>query len=489
MLRWIAVLSSLMLLAGCVTTREVVYRDGYSYTRDGYAERRYYDADGNYYYDDDRRYEYRDGSYYSPSYAGRGDYYAGSSYGHGYDTGYDSWAYWDYPAYYSVFWPMYRSWYDPYWYPSYYYGVTYYPRSYFSLSFGSGWGRPYYSHWYYSPYRYSWVDNYYDWSPWHGYRHSHRDWHHSPRYGSSRNEAERLARLGGGRYRPSLREDAVGGRYGNRYGEPAAGGRYGRPGSTDRGADYRTAPTDRQAPAVGAFGVPTARPGLPSGNVRRDAVATGRDDRVPVDANARRSGQVNGYEPLPERPPAATRGYDASGDYNRRYSSDDRRPATREANQYRAVPRGEVRRYDDGVALPRQSMSRPAASPSRVYTPAGNDRRAVSRGYTTESAPSMPTRRVDAAPIATDRSVRRYEAAPAPVYSAPRREPSFDARAQPRYEPRAEPRYEARPEPRFESRQESRQEPARFEAREDRGSNDRDSGGSRREATDRDDRR
>ena len=148
MFRRLAVLSALLvLLTGCVTTREVVYRD------------RYYDADG--YVRSHDREVYRDGSYYSPSLSGRGDYYYGRSYS-GWN---DSW-YWDYPAYYSVFWPLYHRWHDPFFYPGYYYGITYYPRHYFTIGFHGGWGYARWPH-YYSPYRYSWADNYYDWTPWH----------------------------------------------------------------------------------------------------------------------------------------------------------------------------------------------------------------------------------------------------------------------------------------------------------------------------------
>lgn len=167
MIRWFAIAAALLMLSGCVTT-EYVYRDRYY---DGHA------IDGRYVGDD--RY-YDDGSYYQPRRAGYGDYYYAPDY----------WSWYDYPAYSSVFWGLNRSWHDPYWYPGYYYGVTFFPRNY--LGFGLSYGWPRYSSWYYSPYRYSWVDNYYDWRPWYGGRNHHR--HYSPRYGSARNEAERLSR-------------------------------------------------------------------------------------------------------------------------------------------------------------------------------------------------------------------------------------------------------------------------------------------------------
>jgi hypothetical protein len=90
MLRWIAVLSTLV-LSGCVTTREVVYRDRY-YPDPG-SQTAYYDEGGS------DRYYSRDSSYYSPTYAGSGDYYYGSDY-------YAPASYLDYPAYYSLFWSL-----------------------------------------------------------------------------------------------------------------------------------------------------------------------------------------------------------------------------------------------------------------------------------------------------------------------------------------------------------------------------------------------
>lgn len=195
MYRWkTALLLPLALtLGGCVTYPTYTYRD---------------DVPGR-----EVRYV-GESTYYSPSYEGYGDYYSGG-YRYG-STGYRYYApdYISYSAYYSLFWPVNHWYHDPYWYPGFYYGVTYFPRNYFSVSFHSGWrghsvprwgyGGAYsiafgYSHWY-SPYRYSWADSYYDWDR---YRYQYRDnrrghghyapAHSAPRFGHARNQAERLA--------------------------------------------------------------------------------------------------------------------------------------------------------------------------------------------------------------------------------------------------------------------------------------------------------
>lgn len=108
----------------------------------------------------------------------------------------------DYPAYYSVFWSINRWYVDPFWHPHFYYGVTWFPRDYYSVLYRNwfgpslqvGWyGRPWHAYLSYSPYRYSWIDHYYDWYPWYAsYPYYQR--YYAPRYGNPRNEAERLAR-------------------------------------------------------------------------------------------------------------------------------------------------------------------------------------------------------------------------------------------------------------------------------------------------------
>jgi hypothetical protein len=186
MLRWLVILAVLLPLTGCATT----YR--------GYSTHEPVRVGGS--------------TYYAPAYAshdgyasGYGDYYYGSvSVGPRYH--YPTWI--DNPYYYSLFWPMQRSFYDPFWNPGFYYGVTYFPRNYFSISLYGG-HRSYYSRWggsygfgfAYSPYRLSWVDHYYDWYPHHRFYPRHATRWYAPRYGNARHEAERLARYA--RHQPS----------------------------------------------------------------------------------------------------------------------------------------------------------------------------------------------------------------------------------------------------------------------------------------------
>jgi hypothetical protein len=313
MIRWFAIAAALLMLSGCVTT-EYVYRD------------RYYDGhlvDGRYVGDD--RY-YDDGSYYAAPRAGYGDYYYAPE-------RYYSW--YDYPAYSSVFWGLNRSFYDPYWYPGYYYGVTFFPRNY--LGFGLSYGWPRYSSWYYSPYRYSWVDNYYDWRPWYGGRSHHR--HYSPRYGSARNEAERLSRRadegwgygqGGARLRDNPGDTRV-----SEAVRRTPYGTYGTTRNPSRDADYGGAPdVRRQAyeqglalPAGAGGGAPGydrgyAR-GYPRGEAREESAArrelrvmrqseTGGYARQPRDFAEQRGGADPGYPyEAPVRGYDGGRGYDA----------------------------------------------------------------------------------------------------------------------------------------------------------------------------------
>jgi len=173
-----------VLLSGCLTY------DSYGYRSDGYYEDRYYSG-GRTYYD-------------------------------GYYSGYGSdYAYWNhYPAYvygsayYSVLWPVYRGYYDPFYTPGFYYGVTWYPRTYFGL--GHSWHSwPYYHP--YSPYRYSYADGYYD--HWDRRRAQVSDRVRRGQsatvsnpylYGSARNEAERLAYQSGiGRKQQGLERPGV----------------------------------------------------------------------------------------------------------------------------------------------------------------------------------------------------------------------------------------------------------------------------------------
>jgi hypothetical protein len=184
MIRWFVILAAALALSGCATT----YRGYGDYGSQPVAVGA--------------------SSYYSPAYAasyghGQGDYYYGRaparSYSHYPSYHYPMWL--DNPYYYSLFWPLQRSFYDPFWNPGFYYGVTYFPRNYFSLSLYGG-PRGYYSRWggrayygfAYSPYRLAWVDHYFDWYPYHRYYPRHVSRWYAPRYGNARHEAERLTR-------------------------------------------------------------------------------------------------------------------------------------------------------------------------------------------------------------------------------------------------------------------------------------------------------
>lgn len=307
MMRWIATFATLVLLTGCVYTQEVVYREPYRSTP-------YYEPG---YSPDVHQGE---GTYYSPSYAGAGSYYYGSSnygasyYGSSYYSPSFGVSYFDYPFYYSVFWPVNRWYYDPFAYPGYYYGVTWFPRSYMSLSLG------YYGSWRgygwlaYSPYRYSWVDSYYDWRPWYNRYPSYSHYYPTPRYGDARVEASRLAdmrrpaRPRNGRpnstaygQSQSLRNGANAPAYrGNRAADYGRAGAANTPrqGVMQDGVRRVEAGVPRSMPSTGAFGNPirandTPRQILPqrsaSGNPARPTSAmrnelqqaTGQRDAIP----------------------------------------------------------------------------------------------------------------------------------------------------------------------------------------------------------------
>jgi hypothetical protein len=457
MIRWIAVLFTLLALSGCVTTREVVYRDGYY--GDGYADGRSY-RDG---YADTRYYE-RDGSTYSPSYSGRGDYYTGAP---DYYYGYNPTWYVDYPAYYSLFWGFNRTWYDPYWYPDYYYGVTYYPRNYFSIGFGSRWGRSHYGYQYYSPYRHSWVDNYYDWSPWH--HHSHNRHHRpSPRFGSARNEAERLARISagyaGGRRYGAQGVSGLSGR-GGYAGNPVFD-RYGGARSGRRDADYGGRADPRQNPGASGYGT------FGDAGARRGGSRDGGQDAYGARALPRGRYDTGDDRDAGQRGPGYGRNAHQGAQHEiGRYD--------RGATPRRAYPQYDADRprrdYDAGVAMPRdgvRTMSRPASGYERGYdrgamtrsadAPIANDYRRSdvrSRGYAAPQGDEgyrMPTRERYSAPVQESRSYapveqearsysapsRGYDAgmsAPAPRYSEPA--PSFESRSESRSESRREASY------------------------------------------------
>ena len=427
MIRFLVAIATLLSLSGCVTT-EYVYRD------------RYYDRYDAYSYDDGHGGRvYVDDSYYSPSYAGRGDYYVGADYG---------WypSYYDYPAYYSLFWPM-RGWYDPYWYPGYYYGVTFFPRHYWNVGLSYGWPR--YSHWYYSPYRYSWVDNYYDWRPWYG---GHHRSHYAPRFGSARNEAERLSRRAGEgwdygrnsafRDRSTNRRD-----HDERMSESVRRTPYGTFGTTrspSRDADYGSPGSPRQDIGQRGFGVPSG------GEVRRQDPGT-RGFGVPVDGRGE-SGYAGRGEPSESMRELRRRSYEegltlpGSAAAPRESAGYQRYSRESEAMREARARRG----YDAGEA-PRGGWTRPQrAAPEREYTQ--RESAPAARGY--EAAPryQAPARGYDA-------PARGYEggARAAPSFSAPPQQ-SYSAPA-PSY--RESPRFESRGSDyggRSESRSESRSE-------------------------------
>jgi len=390
MLRWIAVSALASLLAGCVSYPSYrSYDDGY-YTsgRDAYGDPVYVDGS----------------SYYAPAYADRGDYYYGSvSYSYGYSN------YVDYPYYYSLFWPINRWAVDPYWHPGFYYGVTYYPRSYFSVGFGARYGyghggyygsfyRPWgYGGFAYSPYRLSWVDHYYDWSPWYS-RHPHRSVsYYAPRYGNARHEADWLSR--------QTRQGGYAGRgdgrsWRDREGLPnTRAQRYedrSRTATMDRrealrGADYDGRSRGRADPGVSGFGY-RREAEIKRPSELRSPRGVERGERS-VDSR----GQVERY-----RPPSEGR-----GEQRGRYigdSGDVRRDA---ASQ---VDRREARSY---VAPSREPRSE-----------------AIERGSPRSTAPAARSRaadpgfRIDARPTQADtyRTQPRYAPAPnreAPVYREP----------------------------------------------------------------------
>lgn len=372
MIRRLAVLATLLLLSGCVTT-EYVYRD------------RYYDGhvvDGHYVGED----RYDSGSYYAPARAAHGDYYYASDY-------YSSW--YDYPAYASVFWPLHRSWHDPYWYPSYYYGVTFFPRNY--LSFGLSYGWPHHGNWYYSPYRYSWVDNYYDWRPWYGGR-NHHGRHYSPRYGSARNEAERLSR----------RADEGWG-YG-RGGARTADSRDPRMSDAVRRTPYGTYGTTRNAARDADYGGGGSSP-------RRDIGMRGFG--VPVDGGAQTDAQREvrrqAYEDglaLPGTRQAPS--MEGGGGYSRAEPSE----AMRQARSRRG--------YDAGGQVPEQ---RGYARQSREYAQPEHGYEVPTRGYEAPLGDFDGGRGHDAGA----RAAPTYAAPPQQAYSEPA--PSYREEA-PRQESR-----------------------------------------------------
>ena len=376
MKRWIIVLLAAATLTGCITTREVVYREPYS--ADGYAgSGSYYDQDG---YSDAPAY-YRDGSgYYSPSYGNRGDYYFGaSSYGYG-SFGV---SYFDYPYYYSVFWPINRWYYDPFVYPGYYYGVTWFPRSYFSLGYSYGW----HSHsWLsYSPYRYSWVDNYYDWRRPYNHYPNYRNYYPTPRYGDARVEASRLADIRRPYSSNAYPRSGSSNGYNRNQGGPAAPSYSGNRAAIPRGSYGTTRPGNYGKSAgdvrrVGA-GAPRTEPstGL-FGNPTRGTQSVPRN-------------RFDGSRPLNDSRRERSNRYDSGSQPSRTLAPADPRTSARGAPDTGSRP-----------ALPVRGMN---PAPGRSMNPA------PTRDATTAPVRSAPNQGI---PIRTVRPVQR----PAPVFAPPR---------------------------------------------------------------------
>ena len=410
MMRWIASFTTLALLSGCVYTQEVVYREPYQqapYYQDGYS------ASPEYRQDD---------VYHAPSRYGYGDYYGSSSsnyYGGSYYGGSYGVSYFDYPFYYSVFWPINRWYYDPFAYPGYYYGVTWFPRNYFSLNltYRGGWYG--YSWLSYSPYRYSWVDSYYDWGYWYHRYPSYRNYYPTPRYGDARVEASRLNEL----RRPGLPRAGSSGYYSQgqrvRSGAEAPAYRanrapdYGRAGAVQRqsaaseGVRRVNAGNSRVGPTTGLFGnalppeVGNTRPGLPRGSA-----AGSTPDTVPRSASQseiqRLSGQrqptvrANSSSPgVIERGQQDRRGFDVPGNRITPRSS-----TTEAANPPRRIgssdfpsrPAQPIRTVPDRSVGEVRPMPR-AVAPVRggdVRAPAAN--RPIGRGYSTGPSNSVPVR-------------------------------------------------------------------------------------------------
>ena len=457
MLRWIATLTTIVLLGGCFYTQEVVYRERYDPAPSYQGG---YDDGGTY---------YRDGnSYYAPGYGSYGDYYSGASYygrGSSYGVGFGV-SYFDYPFYYSVFSPINRSYYDPFVYPGYYYGVTWFPRSYLSLSYHGGWrGQGWLS---YSPYRGAWVDSYYDWRPWYDRYPAYRNYYPTPRYGDARVEASRLAELRrpalprtgqagyyrDGSYRQSARVDsgaATPAYRGNRAVDYGRAGLPQRQSSTQDDVRRVNAGTPRVAPRTGVYGNPTragtdtSRPGLPRSTAPRSE-STPRTDGNEI---RRLSGQrtlpvrEQNYTPTNvERERADGRGYsipesrqvprpgvnseaiptrrlEAPG-LPRRVANPSTTPVpSREVSPYRAAPRTDMPARANVERYQTAPRSEPIAPPMN---------RGYSTGTTIQAPPSVSMPRANPAPVRESAPVRSYPVSPASESSSEDRDASSSSR-------------------------------------------------------------
>lgn len=496
MLRRLMLLLGAGLIAGCATTYEYYGDERYAQPVDGYATRGYDDS-----YRDD---SYYDAGAYSGSYTGSygGTYgYAGSAYR------YDDW--YEYPAYYSMFWSLNRWYVDPFWHPNFYYGVTWFPRSYFDVSFryfpryaGVYWP-PYYRYVPYAPYRGAWVDHYYDWTPWYVH-HPHIRHHYAPRYGNVRYEADRLSdwSRNRGSYERWRDED----RRIRRYDEPRALGevrdrresyRGANPGGSGSGRidpqvrgfdsqrgvggrDPRSMSGSRSDPGVRGFSAPQERTSgaRAPAQGRLDPRLDPRDDlraATPRDRDSIREDSISARSAYRAPPSAETaRGARVGSDkpvYAPRAPVErSQRPQTERAQVTPRTQTYEVTR----VPTPRNEYRRPSSDPGR---PASTDRaRAAPRDYATSPRVETPAYRApprEARPVERDYAreaptPRSYSAPTQPSYQAPARsyrEPTPSAPRQQQYESRS-----SRPEPRVETAPRYERPAAREErAEEDRG--------------------
>jgi hypothetical protein len=343
-----------------------------------------------------------------------------------------------------VFWSLNRWYVDPFWNPHFYYGVTWFPRNYYSALYrhwyrpgvALGWyGRPWHVYLAYSPYRYSWIDHYYDWYPWYvSYPHYHR--FYTPRYGNPRNEAERLSRYSAAYRGGGLPADQL-----DRY---SAFSRAARSQALVearrtawRGADYGSdAGRGRIDPQVSGFRQDgAARSTLPSrgsaGGSRQDPRVSGF--RTPASAAPARPLPSRSASEQPRRWDEAGVAYPYRGDVSRQRRTVTEREAPGgvrlPAERLRSAPQPDGHALDP---LPRRSERTPAAPlPSTRYQVP----RALPADVVAAGGAVTPSRR-----SAATRPAARYETPDrmAPRYETPRHE--APRRQVPRYET---PRYEA----------------------------------------------
>ena len=398
------------------------------------------------------------------------------------DSGYSSTTrigvnYYDYPDwvespyYYSLFWDYNRHFVDPFWHPHFYYGVTWFPRNYYSVSyryFPSRYyrhGRPFFAYLSYSPYRYAWVDYYYDWYPWYvRYPPLRYNNYYAPRYGNSRNEAERLARLNG-LTRNQRRLYDQDGYYSRGWDQNQTRREVIADREAVRGADHYSRSGRRVDPGVSGF-------------ARGDNPRSGRNEADYRGPSAGRRGADHGDSP-------SRRELSSGGSIDDRRSPqfDTRsgpRSPSREASTGDAprssVSRGEVggsrRALEAGIPYPDRSVRSPVYSTGtpRYSAPPRSDVVTPRRESFSSSESGRSSSR-EASSFSSPRETMRYSPPPSPPpsYSAPPRESNSSGNDYGRSAERSAPRFErseppARPEPveRVDSGSGSRGEARRF---------------------------